>query len=146
MPSRPRILRAIAYLLLLTTVGAVGFVWLEAMDWSDAIYLSVVTISTVGFGDVVPVTPAGRFFTLGLVTAGVGTALYLVSVIAQDILEGRLRDVFHRSSMMREIKKHVGDLPVVRHTVSVYNIETGKPIGETSNLDLTAKDKNAMRF
>jgi voltage-gated potassium channel len=96
--SRPRILRAIAFLLLLTTVGAVGFVWLEAMDWSDATYLSVVTISTVGFGDVVPVTPAGRFFTLGLVATGVGTALYLISVIAQDILEGRLRDFFHRSS------------------------------------------------
>ncbi len=43
----------------------------------------------------------------------------------------------------REIKKYVGDLPTVRHTVSVHNLESGKLIGKTTNLDLTATDKNA---
>jgi voltage-gated potassium channel len=110
--SRPRIILAVGYLLLLTAIGSIGFVLLEGVGWADAIYLSVVTISTVGFGDVVPVTPAGRFFTLGLIATGVGAALYLISVIAQDILEGRLREFVHRSSMMREIKKHSGHVIV----------------------------------
>ncbi len=112
MQSRPRILLAIGYLVLLTACGAVGFVLIEGMNWTDAIYLSVVTISTVGFGDITPVTPAGRFFTLALIGTGVGTALYLISVIAQDVLEGRLRDFVNRSSMMREIRKHSGHVIV----------------------------------
>ncbi|MBW2294294.1 MAG: potassium channel protein [Deltaproteobacteria bacterium] len=112
MQTRPRILLAIGYLVLLTAFGAAGFVFLEGMDWTSAIYLSVVTISTVGFGDITPVTPAGRFFTLGLIATGVGTAFYLISVIAQDVLEGRLREFVNRSSMMREIKKHGGHVIV----------------------------------
>ncbi|MCP4037557.1 MAG: hypothetical protein GY733_11515 [bacterium] len=106
MYSRPEFLRAIAYLFALTVFGACGFVLLEGMDWAEAIYVSVVTISTVGYGDIVPVTPAGRFFTALLITMGVGAALYLVSVIAQEVLEGRLQAFFQRSSMMREIRKH----------------------------------------
>jgi len=85
---------------------------IEGISWADAIYLPVVTISTVGFGDIVAVTPAGRLFTLGLIMTGVGAALYLVSVITQDMLEGRLRDFFYRSSMLREIKKHSGHVIV----------------------------------
>lgn len=112
MHTRPRILLAVGTLLLLTTVGTVGFAFIEGLDWIDSIYLTVATISTVGFGDIIPTTRAGQLFTIGLIVTGVGAALYLFSVVAQDILEGRLRDFFHRSSMMREIKRHSGHVIV----------------------------------
>jgi voltage-gated potassium channel len=103
--SRTRVVRAVCGLVALSALGATGFVVLEDMSWLEASYMSVSTISTVGYGDVVPVTPAGRVFAIALIAGGVGLALYLASLIAGDVLEGRLRDFYHRSSMMREIKK-----------------------------------------
>jgi voltage-gated potassium channel len=83
----------------------VGFVVLEDKNWLDATYMSVITISTVGYGDLVPLTPGGRIFAIAVIFFGVGTALYLLSLVAGDVLEGRLREFYHRSSMMREIHK-----------------------------------------
>jgi voltage-gated potassium channel len=102
---RNRVFRAVLGLIVLSACGAAGFAVLEDMGWLEAVYMSVTTISTVGYGDIVPVTPAGRIFSILLIAGGVGMALYLASLIAGDVLEGRLRDFYHRSSMMREINK-----------------------------------------
>ena len=96
---------AAGLLALLTLLGTLGFVLLEEMSWADAFYLTVVTLSTVGFGDIVPETPAGRLFTSALIVSGVGMVLYLLSVIARDVLEGRLRDLYQRDARMRKIEK-----------------------------------------
>jgi len=98
-----RVFFAIGWLALLTAVGTVGFRLLEELSWIEAFYFTVVTISTVGFGDVVPVTLGGRLFASLLIISGVGTAVYVFSVVAQDVLEGNLRDFYLRSSMMRKI-------------------------------------------
>jgi voltage-gated potassium channel len=110
--SRARIFAAVGWLALLTAAGTIGFAWIEELPWFDALYFTVVTFSTVGFGDVAPQTRAGQIFTTGLIIMGVGTALYLVSVIAEDVLEGRLRNVIQRRSMMRKISKHRGHVIV----------------------------------
>ena len=105
MSSRTRVIRALSALALLTACGAAGFVALEDLSWPEAIYLSVVTMSTVGYGDLVPQTMAGRAFAVVLILFGVGFAFYLLSRIAGDIIEGRLRDFYHRGSIMRDIRK-----------------------------------------
>lgn len=112
MNSRTRVIRALSTLVILTACGTIGYVVLEDMSWADAVYLSVTTISTVGYGDIIPLTPLGRYFTIGLIVFGVGLALYTLSVIGGDILEGRLQNVFQRSSMMREIRKFRGHVIV----------------------------------
>jgi voltage-gated potassium channel len=61
---------------------------LEKLSVVDALYLTVVTLTTVGYGDLVPRTGAGRLFTVVLILSGVGSALYLFSVGAQLLLEG----------------------------------------------------------
>ena len=109
---RARVILAVAWLAALTSVGAAGFVLLEGLSWPDAIYLTVVTLSTVGFGDLVPETSAGRLFTAVLIVSGVGVVLYLISSIAKDVLEGRLRDLFQRDSRMRKIDKLSGHIVV----------------------------------
>jgi voltage-gated potassium channel len=106
------VVTAIGLLALLTLFGTVGFVLLEEMSWSDAVYMTVVTLSTVGFGDLVPETRAGRLFTTGLILSGVGMVLYLLSVIAKDVLEGRLRDLYQRDARMRKIEKLHGHIVV----------------------------------
>jgi voltage-gated potassium channel len=103
---------ALAWLVGLTGIGMLGFVWLEDLSWLDAVYLTVVTLSTVGFGDLVPQTPEGRLFTTALIAGGVGVAFYLISRIARDVLEGRFRDLFRKDSRMRKIEKLSGHVIV----------------------------------
>jgi voltage-gated potassium channel len=97
-------------LAVLTCVGAIGYATLENMTWLDAFYASIVTISTVGFGDQAPTTGIGKVFASFLIIFGVGTTLYLLSVIAQELLEGQMRDLYQRRSMMKrcsELRGHV---------------------------------------
>ncbi|MBI2963541.1 MAG: potassium channel protein [Deltaproteobacteria bacterium] len=92
--------------------GTVGYRVFERLSWTDAVYLAVVTISTVGYGDIVPRTPVGRLFTVFLILSGVGVALYLLGSLAELVLEGRLRELLGRGAMEREIGKLNGHVIV----------------------------------
>ncbi len=83
-PTR-RILLALGGLLLITGLGIFGYVTIEGWSWIDALYMTVITLSTVGYKEVAPLSPEGRMFTVALILLGVGTALYLLSVLAEDI-------------------------------------------------------------
>lgn len=101
---------AILVLLLITAVGTVGYVMVEDLTWIDALYMTVITLSTVGYGEVAPLGRAGKLFTVALIVTGVGTALYLLGSIAELLLEGRLRAVFGRDSManrLEDLSDHV---------------------------------------
>jgi voltage-gated potassium channel len=101
-PTR-RFALAVAGIALLTISGAVGYILIEHMSVLDAFYMSVITISTVGFGEVKPLSPVGRLFTIGLIVTGVGSAVYLFSVIGELVVEGRLRDFLGKRAMNRRI-------------------------------------------
>jgi voltage-gated potassium channel len=76
---------------------------LEGLSAGEAAYLTIITLTTVGYGDVVPQTGGGRLFTAVLLLSGLGTVLYLASVGAQMVLEGHLRDLLGRNAMQRRI-------------------------------------------
>jgi len=76
---------------------------IEGMTFVDALYMSVITVSTVGFGEVTPLSPIGRLFTIALIVTGVGTVIYLLTVAAELVLEGTLREFFGRSAMDKRI-------------------------------------------
>jgi voltage-gated potassium channel len=86
-------------------VGTVGFVVLEGLRPFDALYLTVITLATIGYGDLVPVTPAGRLFVMVLVLGGGGTLLYLVAAMAQLVVEGQLREFWGRSVMEKRTEQ-----------------------------------------
>ena len=65
--------------LIIIPVGIAGYVLIEGRPWFEAIYLTIITLTTIGFGDIVPVTPLGRVFTLGLVFAGLGALAFFLS-------------------------------------------------------------------
>jgi voltage-gated potassium channel len=71
----------------------------------DAFYMTVITISTVGYGEVTELHTPGRIFTIALIIVGVGLGLYLLSVLAELLMEGRLRDILERRAMQRQIDK-----------------------------------------
>jgi len=76
---------------------------LEDLSFYDATYFAVVTIATVGFGDIVPKTPAGRMFTCLFIIVGVGMAYYTFTLVISMSIEGRLKDFFGRKGMERRI-------------------------------------------
>lgn len=75
--------------------------------WSsiDAIYMTMITISTVGYGEVNPLSPSGRVFSIFLIAGGVGGGLFVLTAFIQYIIEGRLGLTRRRRQMKAKIAK-----------------------------------------
>lgn len=85
---------------------------IEGVGFLDALYMTVITVSTVGYRETFPLSVEGRAFTILLIVSGVGSALYFLSLIGESLLEGRLRDIYRRSAMLREIARRSGHVIV----------------------------------
>lgn len=107
-----RFLFALAGIGFLTAAGTLGYILIEQMSLIDALYMAVITISTVGFGEVKPLSPAGRLFTIALIVTGVGNAFYLFALVAELLIEGRLREFLGRSAMQRRISQLEGHVVI----------------------------------
>jgi voltage-gated potassium channel len=96
---------AISLLFLVVGIGIAGFWYLEELPLLDAFYMTVTTITTVGYGDITPHTFYGKIFTAGLIVAGVGIAFYTLTGIIGSVLEGRLREAFGITRVRRSVAK-----------------------------------------
>ncbi len=70
----------------LLTGGSLAFTWVENLTWGDALYFTVVTVATVGYGDIHPVTPLGKLLASVLILSGVGTFTGLVANITEAMV------------------------------------------------------------
>ncbi|RLB05148.1 MAG: potassium channel protein [Deltaproteobacteria bacterium] len=95
-----------ALLLLLTTVfiGTWGYVVLEHANLLDAFYMTIITLTTVGYKEVFPLGKWGRIFTIFIIFFGMGTVLYLAGSFTQMIIEGELRKILGRRKLENKIK------------------------------------------
>jgi voltage-gated potassium channel len=105
MDTLKRILLWALSLLVFMVLGSVGFVWLEGLSFFDALYLTVLSLTTVGFGDIVPVTPAGRAYTMVLVLSGIGLMFYIVTSLARVVVEGEIKSALGKRKLLKHIKK-----------------------------------------
>lgn len=79
--------RAVVILaMLLILSGGLFYRWAEGWTFLDAIYFSVITLSTVGYGDLYPVTPIGKVFTIMYILVGIGVFVTLVTLMAKALL------------------------------------------------------------
>lgn len=92
--------------ILILAAGTFGYMTIEGWPFIDAIYMTVITISTVGFKEVNQVGEAGRVFTIILVFCGVGFSLYVAAAVVQFMVEGRIRIIMGR----RRLDKKIGRL------------------------------------
>ncbi len=89
----------------LLVAGTVGFMLLERMNPLDAIYMTVITLSSVGFGEVSPLHPAGKIFVIFLILFGVSLIGFVATVLGEMVVEGQFRELVQRRKMENNIQK-----------------------------------------
>ena len=90
---------------LLLLVGTTGYMFIEKWKFFDALYMTVITIATVGYGEVHVVSTAGRVFTVILILLGVSYFLYVAGSTIQFLVEGRIRHVLGRRKLDKQINR-----------------------------------------
>ncbi len=93
-----RVYVGLAALALVLVVGTVGYLAL-GFGLLDAVYQTVVTVSTVGYAFAHRIGPGGKAFTVFLILVGVGTALYTFTVTLELLIEGHVRELVGRRRM-----------------------------------------------
>jgi voltage-gated potassium channel len=90
---------------LLIALGTVGYMLIEKWSILDSLYMTVITLSTIGYGEVHAVSQPGRIFTLVLIVLGVGFFLYVIGNVVQFLVEGRIRLVLGRHKLDKQINQ-----------------------------------------
>jgi len=91
-------------LLSLLAIGGVGYVLIEGWGVRESLYMTVITVGTVGFREVHPLSPAGQVFTMLLIVTGVGALGFSLGVFVDFLVEGRLRGLLEGRRMARTIE------------------------------------------
>ena len=123
-------------LLSILAIGVVGYTVIEGWSFLDSFYMTILTVSTVGFQEVHELSTAGRIFSIILIIGGVGTMFYTLTTIVQYIIEGRFGNILGRSRMKERISKLQGHVilcgygQVGREVVAENSAVSAKQIAE----------------
>ena len=96
---------SIALSIVLIGMGCIGYMVIEKWSFFDALYMTIITLATVGYSEVHMVSLPGRIFTVFLILLGVGFFLYVAGSIIQFLVEGRIRLVLGRRKLDSQINK-----------------------------------------
>ncbi len=99
------IVRGAGLLIFWILAGTVGFVLIEGWSVADAFYMTVITLSTVGFQEVHPLSASGRLFVIVVILVGLTFVLYTLSSLGKAIVEGELARTLGRRRMKSELEK-----------------------------------------
>ena len=83
--------------------GTLGYYFFEHMPFFDAFYMTIITISTVGFSEIVPLTHVGRGITVIIIVLGISVGTYTIGIIVKWFIEGELQKVFWRLRVQKQI-------------------------------------------
>jgi voltage-gated potassium channel len=98
---RHKILLVPILTLMLFCVGILGFMLIEHYSFVDALYMTVITLSTVGFQEVKPLDQVGRIFTIFLILLGAGLVAFNVNLLAGAFLDGHLVEMYRRRRLSK---------------------------------------------
>ena len=96
---------ALGLMVFAVLVGTLGYKCIEHVSWFDAYYMSLVTLSTVGFGEVIPLSHIGRVFTSFLILFNIGFFAYAVSTVTSIFADAEIHTFFSDFKMMQRIQK-----------------------------------------
>ena len=90
-------------------IGTIGYIVIEQFSLLDALYMTVITITTVGFGEIHPLSSAGRIFTMFLIVFGFGSIGFLAAAFTEAIIEQASSPLLRKRAMQKRIdqlRKH----------------------------------------
>lgn len=99
------VIKGAAALLVLLLAGTAGYLLIEGWPFLDALFMTVITISTVGYNEVYPLSPAGEAFSIVLILISVGAVFYILTNVVRYFLEGEFRIRMGRQRMEAKISK-----------------------------------------
>ena len=105
MITQKRLILIVVALAFVFMCGTAGYMLIEKWRLLDAAYMTLITLTTIGFGEVRPLSDNGRIFTMFLIVTGVGILLYGISTFTAIIVEGHLMDLIRRRRMNRNIER-----------------------------------------
>jgi voltage-gated potassium channel len=95
----------VALLVFTIAAGTAGFEVIEGWGFMDALYMTIITIATVGYQEIRPLGEAGRIFNMILIFFGLGTTTYVAASVVRFMVEGRIRAVMGRHRLDRKIDR-----------------------------------------
>ncbi|HDR7278872.1 MULTISPECIES: potassium channel family protein [Bacillus cereus group] len=103
MNARKQLWIAVICMTFVVILGTLGFMTIEEISLFQAFWMTMITVLTVGYGDAIPVTQAGKVFALLIIPIGVGIVTYAIGVVAAMIIEGNLFHAVRRKKMDKQI-------------------------------------------
>jgi len=104
------IVKAFAVALLVLVVGTIGYVVIEDMPVFDALYMTTITITTIGFKEVVELSDGGRVWTMMLAFLGIGVILLIAGELAHAVVDADIRQLFGQrrdTRMLNRLSDHI---------------------------------------
>lgn len=95
----------VGILFLLVAIGTVGYIIIDDYTLFNAFYMTIITIATVGYGEVEPLSMGGKVFTVFLIITSFGTFAYAVSAITRFVLDGEFNEFYKNKKLNAAIDK-----------------------------------------
>lgn len=105
MSHTDTLLKAMVGITIVLVLGTVGYVVIEGWSVLDSLYMTVITITTIGFGEVHPLSNEGRIFTLVLILGGIGVVAYAFITGTRMFIEGELKEILTRRRSMKALER-----------------------------------------
>jgi len=103
-----RFVWALGILVCVFAAGTVGYMLIEGWNLLDSLYMTTITVGTVGFSEVHPLSPSGRVFTIWLIVAGVGALGFAFGQLVEFVFEGRIQEILEGRRMGRRLENLSG--------------------------------------
>ncbi len=100
-----KILQGLAAFIFIIIFGLTGYMVITDASFLDALYMTIITITTVGYSEVIPLGPAGKIFTIILIIVGVSFVFYVFGKFTETIVEGGFRKALGRINMDKKLAK-----------------------------------------
>jgi len=111
--SKREIVIAALLVLFIIIVGVIGYMLIDDYNFVSALYMTVITVSTVGFGEVEPLSDGGKLFTSGLILSSLVVLGYFVSVLTQNLFHSQLSFFYSGNNKIRRALKMENHVIVV---------------------------------